>query len=82
MQNINPCPDIPVVYTLVLEDIKGNRTSHAPDFSDDQISIFLVVLAEDAVFQFYIEAMNQFGSSALTPVEIGMSTAFCLTDAL
>ena len=52
--------------------------SHAPDFSDDQISIILIVLAEDAVFQFYIEAMNQVGSSVLTPVEIGMSMAFCL----
>ena len=72
MQDFNPCPDFPVVYSLVLEDVEGNRTSHAPDFSDDQISIFLVVLAEDAVFRFYIDAMNQFGSSALTPVEISM----------
>ena len=43
-----------------------------PSFSDDQISIILVILAEDTVFRFYIEAMNQFGSSATTPVEIGM----------
>ena len=78
LQNINPCPDFPVVYNLVLEDFEGNRTSHVPDFSDVQISIFVVILAEDALFQFYIEAMNQVGSNAITPVEIGMSMAFCL----
>ena len=72
LQNINPCPDFPVVYNLVLKDFEGNRTSHVPDFSDDRISIFVVILAEDTLFRFYIEAMNQFGISALTPIEIGM----------
>ena len=72
MQNVNPSPDFPVVYNLVLEDFEGNRTSYAPDFSDGQISIFIVILAEDTVFRFYIEAMIQFGICTVTmPIEIG-----------
>ena len=73
MQNDNPCPDSPVNYTLILEEVMdefATSDEYEPTVSNSLIT-FLVDLEADTKYQFYIEAVNEFGNSSLEPISIG-----------
>ena len=73
VQNDNPCPDSTVNYTLILEEVMdefATSDEHEPSISDSLVT-FLVDLEADTKYQFYIEAMNEFGNSSLEPISIG-----------
>ena len=73
VQNDNPCPDSTVNYTLKLEEVMdefATSDEHEPSISNSLVT-FLVNLEADTKYQFYIEAMNEFGNSSLEPISIG-----------
>ena len=74
MQNDNPCPDSPVNYTLLLEEVMdefATSNEYEPTVSNSLVT-FLVDLEADTKYQFYIEAMNhEFENSSLEPISIG-----------
>ena len=73
MQNDNPCPDSPVNYTLILEEVlEANVTSneYEPSISNSLVT-FLVDLEADTKYQFYIEVMSEVSSNSLEPIPIG-----------
>ena len=65
------CPAYPVTdYRLVLES-PDNEAVHYPSVSGDLVKFVIEGLREDSVYNFYIEAENQFGnSSGFMPVRI------------
>ena len=76
MQNDNPCPNSPVSYTLILEEVRqeleANATSneYEPSVSNSLVT-FLVDLEADTKYVFYIEVMNEVSSNSLKPIPIG-----------
>ena len=84
MQNDNPCPDSPVNYTLILEEVlqelEANATSneYEPSISNSLVT-FLVDLEADTKYQFYIEAVNEVSSNSLEPIPIGMCNFYFQT---
>ena len=81
VQNDNPCPNSPVNYTLILEEVleelEANATSneYEPSISNSLVT-FLVDLEADTKYLFYIEVMNGISSNSLQPILIGMCNFF------
>ena len=81
VQNDNPCPNSPVNYTLILEEVleelEANATSneYEPSISNSLVT-FLVDLEADTKYLFYIEAMSEVSSNSLEPIPIGMCNLF------
>ena len=76
VQNDNPCPNSPVNYTLILEEVleefEANATSneYEPSISNSLVT-FLVDLEADTKYQFYIEVMSEVSSNSFEPIPIG-----------
>ena len=68
------CPEIelPVMnYTLILEDSEGNRMEPSSVTINNKIvTIEILLLMENSLYSYYIQATNEFGSNTSTAVDI------------
>ena len=66
------CPEIelPVNYTLILEDSEGNRMEPSSVTINNKIVTIEILLMENSPYSYYIRATNELGSTTSTAVDI------------